>query len=152
MAFFITAAGVAVFLSSMRIGRLIYAIGDNPDAAEVSGVNMTRVRLLVYIICGFLAAIAGLVFAARAANITRTAGLNYEFIAIGAVVLGGTNLFGGSGKVRGTVFGVIFIYAIYNAMVITRIPATWQVAVTGLLIIIVVSLSMIRRRTPDAST
>jgi ribose/xylose/arabinose/galactoside ABC-type transport system permease subunit len=152
MIFFITAAAVAVFLATTRTGRLIYAIGDNPDAAEVSGVNLARVRMLVYVICGFLAAIAGLMFATRAANINRMAGMNFEFIAIGAVVLGGTNLFGGSGKVRGTVFGVIFIYAIYNAMVITRIPATWQDAVTGLLIIIVVSLSMVRRRTPHEST
>ncbi len=150
--FFVTAAGVALFLSSTRTGRLIYAIGDNPDAAEVSGVHMARIRMLVYVICGFLSSIAGLMYATRNANINRMAGMNYEFIAIGAVVLGGTNLFGGSGKVRGTVFGIIFIHAIYNAMVIAEVHATLKDAVTGLLIIMVVSLGMIRRRTPHEST
>ena len=137
---------VAVLLGHTRMGRMIYAVGDNATAAEVCGVNLSRVRLTVYLASGLLAALAGVVFAARAASINRLAGLDMEFIAIGAVVVGGTNLFGGSGTIRGTVTGVILIFAIYNAMVISNIPATWQNAVTGTLILAAVVVNVFRTK------
>ena len=140
--FLVVAVAVAILLAQTRLGRMIYAVGDNEAAAEISGVNLSRVRLLVYVASGLLAALAGVVFAARAASINRLAGFEMEFIAIGAVVVGGTNLFGGSGTIRGTVTGVILIFAIYNAMVIANIPATWQNAATGAIILAAVAVNV----------
>lgn len=149
--FVVTAIAVGLVLGHTRLGRAIYAVGDNPSAAEINGVNVNRVRLLVYVASGLLSAVAGIVFVSRAASINRLAGLNVEFIAIGAVVVGGTNLFGGSGTIRGTVTGVVLIFAMYNAMVISHIPATWQDSVTGGLILIAVGVNVFRRRTGNES-
>ena len=145
----ITAMAAALFLGHTRWGRMIYAVGDNASAAEISGVKLTRVRLLVYVASGFLSAIAGLVHATRSPIINRTAGFGVEFIAIGAVVVGGTNLFGGSGTIRGTVTGVVLIYAIHNAMVIAHIPTEWQDAATGGLILVAVGVNVLWRRTAN---
>ncbi len=146
VAFVFIALLISLILAHTRLGRLIYAVGGNSQAAEMAGVNVKNVRLMVYMMSGVLAAVAGLLFATRSASITRTAGLGIEFTSIGAVVLGGTNLFGGSGRIRGTVAGVILLYAIYNAMVIAGITATWQNAATGALIIVVVSLNIFKWR------
>ena len=146
VAFLFIALLVSLILAHTRLGRLIYAVGSNSQAAEMAGVNVKNVRLMVYMMSGVLAATAGLLFATRSASITRTAGLGIEFTSIGAVVLGGASLFGGSGRIRGTVAGVILLYAIYNAMVIAGITATWQNAATGALIIVVVSLNIFKWR------
>jgi ribose/xylose/arabinose/galactoside ABC-type transport system permease subunit len=150
--FILAAVVTAVFLAYTRMGRAIYAVGDNPAAAETSGVKTRRVRVFVYIASGFLSAVAGLVYAVYNANITRDAGESEEFYAIGAVVLGGANLFGGSGKVRGAVIGAIMIYAIANATDMAGIHANWEDASIGLLILLAVAMNVATRRKETDAT
>src|SRR5260221_13873567 len=111
VAFVFIALLISLILAHTRLGRLIYAVGGNSQAAEMAGVNVKNVRLMVYMMSGVLAAVAGLLFATRSASITRTAGLGIEFTSIGAVVLGGANFFGGSGRIPGTVAGGELVYA-----------------------------------------
>lgn len=144
--FFITAILVSIFLAHTRLGRMIYACGGNAAAAEVAGVNIKLVQLFIYAASGFLCGLAGLVFASRAAFADRNSALGIEFIAIAALVMGGTDIFGGAGRIRGTVIGSILIFAIYNAMVIGRVSVTWQNAVIGALILLAVSLDVARRK------
>jgi ribose/xylose/arabinose/galactoside ABC-type transport system permease subunit len=102
---------------------------------------------LTFVVAGALAGTAGIVLASQLAYVTALTGSGLVFLGIGAVVLGGTNLFGGSGLVRGVVTGVLLLYAIYNAMVLLRVPSAWQDAVAGALILIAVVLDTLGRRT-----
>jgi len=142
--------GLAVLVSFLmyrtRFGRDMYAVGDNEAAARVAGVVVVRVRILTFVVAALLAGVAGVIAASQLAYVTATTGTGLVFLTIGAVVLGGTNLFGGSGRVRGVVTGVLLLYAIYNAMVLLRVAAAWQDAVAGLLILVAVIIDTLGRR------
>jgi ribose transport system permease protein len=144
--FLVAAVAVSVFLAHTRLGRMIYAYGGNQAAAEVAGVNVRNLQLFIYAACGFLCGLAGLMFTSRSAFLDRNSEVGIEFIAIAAIVMGGTNIYGGAGKIRGTVIGSILIYAIYNAMVLARVSVTWQSAVVGALILAAVSLDAVLGR------
>jgi ribose/xylose/arabinose/galactoside ABC-type transport system permease subunit len=127
---------VAVFVRNTQTGRDIFAVGSNEAASRMAGLRVTRIRILTFALSGLFAGIAGvLLVGQQSALALGQAGTGYEFLAIGAVVLGGTDIFGGSGRVRGVVVGVVLLYAIYNSMVLAGIPAAWQSAVVGGLIL-----------------
>lgn len=96
-------------LNKTLFGRYIYAVGGNPKSARTSGINVTRIKILVYTLCGALAGIAGLILTARTGSAQTNAGAGYELDAIAAVVIGGTSMAGGVGTLVGTFFGVLII-------------------------------------------
>jgi AI-2 transport system permease protein len=137
---------VAGFARRTQVGRDIFAVGANETAASVSGVSVRRARIVTFVLAAVLAGIAGIFAASQLAYVSAQTGNGLEFLAIGAVVLGGTNLFGGSGHVRGVVTGVLLLYAIYDAMVLLAVPAAWQDAVAGALILAAVVIDTAGRQ------
>jgi rhamnose transport system permease protein len=152
-----------IFLTRFRAGRQFFAIGSNPDAAAFAGINAGRTIFLAFVISGALAGLAGFMFLARFGNITVVAGLGFELKSVGAVVVGGVNIFGGSGNVIGVLIGAALIDLIDNSL--TRwelVSEFWREAVLGLLILAAVvadtllSRRLLRRRkvadpAPDAA-
>lgn len=128
-----------VFLTRFRAGRQFFAVGSNPDAAAFAGINMARTILLAFVISGALAGLAGFMFLARFGNITVVAGLGLELKSVGAVVVGGVNIFGGSGNVIGVLFGAALIDLIDTSLVRWEVVSEfWREAVLGLLILLAV--------------
>ena len=115
-----------IVLSSTRFGRHIYAAGGNPHAAKVSGINVSRIQLLVYTISGVLSGLAGMVLAARTGSALTQAGIAYELDAIAAVVIGGTSLSGGVGKVTGTLIGALLIGVMNNGLDLMGVESYYQ--------------------------
>lgn len=123
------------WLSSTRSGREMYAIGSDPEAARLYGLPTTRRVITAFILGGALAGLAGVMYAARYGTISASAGMGWEFQAIGAAVIGGVAIFGGSGSVWGAAFGAILLLTINRTLPIIGIPDFWQRAVVGALII-----------------
>jgi ribose/xylose/arabinose/galactoside ABC-type transport system permease subunit len=144
--FFAMALIVGIFLAYTRLGRSIYAVGGNPAASFVAGVNLKWVQLATYTLCGLITTVGMIVYFARASFIERYSFSGIEFLCIAIVVMGGTSITGGAGKVVGSVIGAILLYAIYNGMLIAQIDPAWQSAVTGALILIAVSLEGLGER------
>lgn len=137
----VAAAATAYLLRWTRTGRDIYSIGSNPDAAVLRGIPVRRVTFLVYAICGGLAGLAGVLYASRYGFVNpATAGSGFELIVIAAVVIGGTNVFGGSGTVPGVLLGCLLLGTINVALAVLGIDETWQMLVYGLVILIALIL------------
>lgn len=135
------------YLSNSRKGRYFAAIGDNEDGAVLIGIPVNRYKVIAFVISGVLASIAGLIFASQIGFISTTAGLGIEMTVIAAVVLGGVSLRGGIGSVIGAAIGAIIMSSINSALVFLKVPAFWNSAISGsLLIIIVVADALIARR------
>lgn len=133
---------IAVFLNYTRIGRHTVAMGGNPEAARVSGVNVTRIRYYVYILMGACVAVAAIIMNGRVASAQPTAGAGMEMDAIAAVVIGGTPLSGGYGNVVGSVFGCLIVGIINNGLNILKVNPYWQMIAKGALIIIAILLDV----------
>jgi rhamnose transport system permease protein len=132
---------VTLFMQYTRKGREIYATGCSPEAAKQRGINVNGVRLLVFILSGGLSGLAGIIFISRIGYFNpAVAGKGLEFIAIAAVVIGGTSLSGGIGTPIGTFLGVLLLGVINNAISIMGVSPFWQEAVYGIIIIIAVVL------------
>lgn len=142
----ITYALVFVFLQYSRTGRHIYAIGGNPQAARVSGINVDRTLILVYGLCGMLAGFSGLLLAGRTNSGFPNAGLGQELDAISAVIIGGASFFGGRGSVLGVFAGALVIGLMRNILNLRDVPVFWQQVLIGVVIIAVVYLDVLRRR------
>jgi len=127
------------------LGTRIYAIGGNPDAARLSGINVPLILILVYAISGFLAGLGGVMTAARlfAANGSQL-GVSYELDAIAAVILGGTSFVGGIGSIWGTLIGALIIAVLSNGLILVGVSDIWQYIVKGLVIIVAVALDRYR--------
>jgi ribose transport system permease protein len=138
-------------LGRTRLGRSAYAIGGNPEAARMSGIRVERTKLLIYVFSGVLAAVAGLMLVGRQGSANALSAEGMELQAIAAVVIGGTNLFGGEGKVSGTVIGMLVIGVLSNGLAIVGVSEFWQRVVNGLIIVAVVALDQWRRRAARAS-
>tara|TARA_R110000751_G_scaffold34382_3_gene85203 strand:+ start:7603 stop:8622 length:1020 start_codon:yes stop_codon:yes gene_type:complete len=132
-------------LTRTRFGRHIYAVGGNPHAAKVSGLSVNRIRFCVYLISGALAGIAGMVLAARTGSALPQAGVAYELDAIAAVVIGGTSLAGGVGRVSGTVIGALLIGVMNNGLDLLGVESYYQQVIKGGLIVAAVMLDRSRR-------
>lgn len=130
---------LAVFLTNKTpLGRHIYAIGGNENAALLSGINTKRVKIIVYTISGITAAIGGLMVTSRLDSAQPNAGMSYELDAIAAVVIGGTSLSGGKGSIWGTVLGAIIIGVLNNGLVLLNVSPFWQQVVKGAVILLAV--------------
>ncbi len=136
----------AVVLKQTAFGRYVYAIGGNQRAAELNGLPVSRIKILVYALCGLFAGIAGLLTAARLGLVGPSVGTGMEFDAITAVVLGGTQLSGGIGRVERTLVGTLMLVMVLNYLTIRGIPDIWQTAVTGFLILGAVIIERLARR------
>ncbi|MPR37319.1 ribose ABC transporter permease [Cytophagaceae bacterium SJW1-29] len=130
---------VAIFITKKtQLGTYIYAIGGNESASRLSGINVKRVKIIVYSIAGALAAIGGLLVTARLDSAQPNAGISYELDSIAAVVIGGTSLSGGRGSIIGTVQGAIIIGVLNNGLVLLDVSPFWQQVVKGLVILLAV--------------
>jgi ribose transport system permease protein len=129
---------ISVFTNRTKLGRYIYAIGGNEKAALLSGINVKRVKIIVYSIAGLLAAVGGFLTTARLDAAQPNAGTGYELDSIAAVVIGGTSLSGGKGRIWGTVLGAIIIGVLNNGLVLLHVSPFWQQVVKGLVILVAV--------------
>ena len=120
-----------VFLEHTVLGRRIYAIGGNPQAARVSGINVDRVLIIVYSLCGLMAGCAGLIQAGRTNSGFPNAGIGAELEAIAAVIIGGASFFGGRGTVLGVFGGVIVMGLISNGLNLNNVSVFWQQILIG---------------------
>jgi ribose/xylose/arabinose/galactoside ABC-type transport system permease subunit len=139
-------AAVWILLQHTRLGRHVYAIGGNPQAARVSGINVDRTLVVVYAVCGFFAGFAGLLLAGRTNSGFPNAGIGAELDAISAVIIGGASFFGGRGTVLGVFAGVLVIGLMRNLLNLHNVPVFWQQVLIGVVIIAVVALDVLRRR------
>ena len=129
---------VVLVTQKTRLGRYIYAIGGNESAARLSGINVKKVKVIVYSIAGALAAVGGILVTSRLDSAQPNAGITYELDAIAAVVIGGTSLSGGKGSVLGTVLGAIIIGVLNNGLVLLNVSPFWQQVVKGGVILLAV--------------
>ena len=137
---------VYYFLNYTRAGRDIYAVGGNQEAARLSGVNVARVKLLVYAISGALSGLAGVLLIFRLHGGISTNGDMYEMDAIAACVIGGTSLSGGVGTVGGTLIGILIMGCVRTGLTLLNVSANWQRVIIGLIILAAVGMDLIRRR------
>lgn len=144
--FLAVAAVFHVALRYTRYGKFTYAIGANPAAARVSGINVGRHLVIVYSIAGLLSGLAGTVTSARAITGQAGMGVNYELDAIAAAVIGGTSLAGGVGRITGTIIGVLILGVMTSGFTFLRIDAYYQEIVKGLIIIVAVIADQYRKR------
>lgn len=113
-------------LKHTKMGRYIYALGGNEAATQLSGINVDKVKIFVFAVSGFLSALAGLIVTSRLSSAQPTAGVTYELDAIAAVVVGGTSLMGGKGRVMGTLIGALIIGFLNNALNLLDISSYYQ--------------------------
>ncbi len=143
----IVAVIIYYFLNYTRMGRDIYTVGSNPAAAEVAGIRVQRIIFSVYLICGLLCGLAGVLWVSRFESAQTNTALGFELQTVAASVVGGVNIFGGSGTVTGVLLGAFLLGIINNALTLVRISPFWQLAAQGLLILLAVVVdSLILRR------
>lgn len=135
-----------VFFAWTKFGQYCIAIGGNKEAARLAGINIYRVEALTYALMGFLAALAGIVLMGRIDSSQAIIGANMEIHTIAAVIIGGTSLFGGRGSISGSVIGAVILAVIANGLILADVSFFWQQVVTGLIIILAVTLSILRER------
>jgi len=135
-----------IVMSRTTVGRYIYAVGGNPEAARLSGVPVKKILLWVYAGCGALAGLGGVIMASQFKSGDPKYGLMYELYVIAAVVVGGTSLSGGRGKVFGTLIGAFIIAVIQNGMNLTGVQSYTQKVVLGVVLLLAVLLDMLKKR------
>jgi ribose transport system permease protein len=135
----------SIVLRRTIIGRFIYAVGGNEKAAIASGVNAGAVKWVVYVACALFASIAGILFASRLANATPDAGSSTALDIISAVLLGGTSIVGGQGRILGTVMGVVLMGSMINGFDLIGINSYWQTIFIGCVLIVVVGFDSRRQ-------
>ena len=138
-------AMAAVLLHSTRFGQHLYAIGGNREAARFTGIPLVRTEIAVYVICSLLTAVAGMIHTAQLYSAEPASGVMFELNAIAAVVVGGTSLAGGEGRITGTLIGVFILAVVQNAMNLLGIGPYPQNVVLGLIVLGVVLLDTIKR-------
>jgi ribose/xylose/arabinose/galactoside ABC-type transport system permease subunit len=129
-----------ILLANTRLGRHIYAVGGNEQAARAAGINVNTVKIFAYTVCGGLGGVAGVVLAARITTGQPNAGVAYELDAIAAAVIGGTSLSGGVGSICGTLLGALLMGVINNGLDLLNVSSYYQQIVKGLIIIAAVWL------------
>ncbi|MFC5404887.1 ABC transporter permease [Cohnella soli] len=137
------------FVSHTRTGRRIYAIGSNPDSAEVSGIRTGRILMLVYTIMGGLAGLAGVLWVSKFASAQGDTASGYEMSVIAACVLGGVSIAGGVGKISGILLGSILLGILNNALPMINVSAFWQMFIQGAIILIAVLVNALVKRGID---
>ena len=143
---------IAIFIIAVlivnrtQLGRHIYAVGGNAQAAQFSGINVQKVKFIVYTYTGIMSGIAGIIVASRLYSGQPTAGDGAEMDAIAAVVVGGTSMSGGSGRLGGTLIGVLIIGVLNNGLNLMGVDSNWQYIVKGVVILLAVYVDFIRNR------
>lgn len=136
----------ALILGRTYIGRSMYAIGGNEEAARLSGLRVKKQKLVIYALSGLFAAVAGIVLASRLVSAQPQAAQGYELDAIAAVVIGGASLAGGVGKASGTLIGALILAVLRNGLNLLSVSAFWQQVVIGVVIALAVLLDTLRRK------
>jgi ribose/xylose/arabinose/galactoside ABC-type transport system permease subunit len=136
-----------VILAYTRFGRFTYAIGSNKLSARLSGLNVRRHLIYVYVISGLMSAIGGLLMTAWVNTALPTAGANYELNSIAAVVIGGGSLFGGEGTMWGSMIGALLIATLSNGTQLLGVSTYWKEVLLGFVVILAVYVDNFRRRT-----
>ncbi len=143
---FAVAIGAHLFLRYQRAGREIYAVGNNPKAAKLRGIPVKRTVFRVFVLTGALSGLAGVMYAARYGFVSPgKTGSAFELEVIAATVIGGTNVYGGAGSVAGTLLGCLLLAVIKNALIVTGLSATWQLAAYGAILLIAVLTDALAR-------
>lgn len=135
-----------IVTKKIKLGRYIFAIGGNENAATLSGININKVKIMVYTIAGALAAAGGIIVTARLDSAQPNAGTSYELDAIAAVVIGGTSLSGGRGSIWGTVLGALIIGVLNNGLVLLDVSPFWQQVVKGGVILLAVIIDKLNSK------
>jgi ribose/xylose/arabinose/galactoside ABC-type transport system permease subunit len=136
-----------VFLNRTPLGRSLIAIGGNRETVRLAGISVTRGIVVAYMICGGLAAVAGVILASRTGNVQPSLGVAFELDAIAACVIGGADLAGGKGSIQGTLAGVVILQLMNNLLSLWGVQDFWQQVFKGLIIILVILMqSQTRRR------
>ena len=133
-------------LERTRYGRHVYAVGGNAQAARLAGVQVNRIILSVYVVAGICAGLAGVIFAARVISAQPTAGTGYELDAIAAVVLGGTSLVGGRGRIIGTLIGAVILGVLTTGLILLNVQFFTQLLIKGVVIILAVAIDSLKQR------
>ncbi len=144
--FFLIAAVAFILLRYTVFGRRIYAMGGNREVARLSAINVDRLAILSYVVCGILASVAGLILAGYIGYADQWIGAGYDLDSIAAAVVGGVNLAGGRGGIAGTVAGVLLITILLNIVLLLNLDAQYQYIVRGFVILLAVALYSIRGR------
>ena len=138
---------VGLALTRLRLARRFFAVGSNPDAAVMAGINAPRVVFLAFVLSGALAGLAGFIFLAKFGNITVVAGMGLELKSVAAVVVGGVSILGGSGSMLGVLIGTVLVDTIDNSL--TRwalVSEFWRDALLGILIMAAVTVDTLAAR------
>jgi len=135
-----------VVTNRTKLGRYIYAIGGNEKAAELSGVKINNIKLIVYSIAGSLAALGGILVTSRLDSAQPNAGMGFELDSIAAVVIGGTSLSGGKGTIMGTVQGALIIGILNNGLVLLNVSPFWQQVIKGVVILLAVVIDKFNKK------
>jgi ribose/xylose/arabinose/galactoside ABC-type transport system permease subunit len=128
------------------LGRKVFAVGGNPDAARVSGINVEKIIMITFIIVGFFSGLSSFVLTSRLNSFSPSMGLGFEFSAIAAVVIGGTSLAGGEGNIGGTLIGVLIMGVINNALNLMGVSVYYQDIIRGAIIFLAVMIDALRNR------
>jgi ribose/xylose/arabinose/galactoside ABC-type transport system permease subunit len=142
----ILVAAMLFVLGKTRFGYNIYSIGGSAETARLSGINVTKNRVLVFMCSGFFSAVAGLILAAMGSSASPIAGADYSFDAIAAVIIGGTSFDGGKGGLLGTVLGAVLLRILTLGLNLMGIPPTWQKAIIGVVIVVIIVNDVLAER------
>jgi len=143
---FLLAIAGSVILGRTALGRYTFALGSNEEAVRLSGVNVDRWKITIYVLAGAFCGVAGLLIASRLNSAQPALGQGYELEAIAAVVIGGTSLSGGTGTILGTIIGAFIMSVLTNGLRILSVAQEWQIVVTGVIIILAVYVDILRRK------
>lgn len=140
----VIAVVAVIILTKTKFGRMVFAIGSNENTAYLSGIKVKIVKFKVYLLCGFLCSVAGIILTSRVASASPTAGEGDETFAIAAAVIGGASLSGGKGNMIGTIIGAFIIGILNNGLNLIGLSSFWQQVAVGCVIILAVFLDVIR--------
>lgn len=143
--FLLTFAVLQLLMNYTSFGRSVYAVGGNAEAARLSGINVSRVKITVLGITALLAALSGVMVSSEIMSGTPTAAKGWELDVIAAVIIGGTSLMGGVGRIWGTMIGVVFLGVIMNGMTLLNVSEYWQHVVRGTIILVAVLLNLLQK-------
>jgi D-xylose transport system permease protein len=142
-----------ILVQRTRFGRYVYAIGGNPEAARRAGVNLAAIRTWCFVLCSVTAGVGGMLYASYLGGMSNNFnGGQLVLYAIASAVIGGTSLFGGRGKMLHGVLGGLVIGGIYNGMYLLAIDVQWQFIVTGLVLIVAVTIDALSRRSATSGS
>ena len=143
--FLLTFVVLQFLMNYTAFGRSVYAVGGNAEAARLSGINVSRVKMMVLGITAFLAALSGIMVSSEIMSGTATTAKGWELDVIAAVIIGGTSLMGGVGRIWGTMVGVIFLGILMNGMTLLNVSEYWQHVVRGVIILVAVLLNLLQK-------